>query len=354
MMKDKPEMLDRACEALRTCLADIPSIQVDQIQVEPAGYPARPDLLARLSLPDGQVVIVAEVECNGQPRVARQAVQQISSMTRLFPRSYGVFIAPYISPAAARICAQWDIGYIDLAGNCRLSFWPVYVRQEGNPNPFPAKRDLRSLYSPKAERILRVLLVNPKRTWKTQELADEAGVSIGQVANVKRLLDDREWIRTDRSGFGMADSEALMREWGQEYGFRRNTTFDFYMLGAISQMETRLAEVCTQQGIRYALTGFSGGARYAPAVRYERVTAYVESGAIERVAAALELKKVTSGANLSLMVPYDEGVLYGSQDVGGQCVASPVQVYLDLTSLRGRGEEAAQAVLSGVIRPSWR
>ena len=32
---------------------------------------------------------------------------------------------------------------------------------------------------------------------------------------------------------------------------------------------------------------------------------------------------------------------------------SPVQVYLSFLSFRGRGEEAAQAVLDEVIKPTW-
>jgi hypothetical protein len=65
------------------------------------------------------------------------------------------------------------------------------------------------------------------------------------------------------------------------------------------------------------------------------------------------LKEVASGANFTLATPYDEGLLYGSRVIDGISIASPVQVYLDLQGVKGRGEEAASALLDEVIRPSW-
>ena len=73
----------------------------------------------------------------------------------------------------------------------------------------------------------------------------------------------------------------------------------------------------------------------------------------ERVVPKLALKKVGSGANVSIFLPYDEGVFYGAREVGDAQVASPVQVYLDVRSFRGRGEEASQVLLEQVIRPAW-
>ena len=79
-------------------------------------------------------------------------------------------------------------------------------------SPFGEKRDLRSLYSPKAERVLRVLLTAPKQRWKTQDMAQTAQVSLGQVAHVKKFLADREWQKTDLTGMGLSNPSALLDE----------------------------------------------------------------------------------------------------------------------------------------------
>lgn len=87
-------------------------------------------------------------------------------------------------------------------------------------------------------------------------------------------------------------------------------------------------------------------------MRYKRAFAYVEK-IEEDIALLLDLKEVQSGANISLLSPYDEGVFYGSRMFDGDRIVSPVQVYLDLLSFRGRGEEAANALLEQMIKPQW-
>jgi len=355
-VKSGVELIPEAERALRRCLADVPFVQIEDFQVEPT-LSGRPDLLAKLRLPTGEIALVLEVKSNGQPRIARNAVDQIGYMIRDIPNAYGVFVAPYISPRSAEICVQRNIGYLDLAGNCRLSFWPVYVKTAGEKNPFAEKRKLRSLYSPtsvKTTTILRVLLENPKRVWKTRELADAADASLGQVSNVKRQLEDREWLKSETEGFLLTDPVALLADWSGYYDMRCNRIYDFYSMKSIPQIEAELADLCACENIKYALTGFSGGARYAPAVRYQRATAYIADDAVAQVAKALSLKEVPSGANVSLISPYDRNAFHGSRLVDGVCVASPSQVYLDLQSTRGRGEEAAEAVLKGEIEPKWR
>lgn len=300
--------------------------------------------------------LLCRVKSSGQPRIARQACLELVDYARSDKKAYPVFIAPYISPAAAAICDQYNVGYLDFAGNCRLAFDKVYIRREGFPNPAVERRDLRSLYSPKAERILRVLLTAGERTWRTQELADEAGVSLGQVANVKKLLADREWIDVQSAGFGLRTLEGavlpLLQEWTANYRASRNPAREFYSLKSIPEIEATLSEEGRKPASRIAFTGFSGAARLAPAVRYSRVTAF--GGNVDALANRLGLKAVSSGANVTLLEPYDEGVFYGTREVEGALIVSPVQIYLDLMQTKGRGEEAASAILEEAIKTVWR
>jgi hypothetical protein len=289
--------------------------------------------------------------------MAREACLNLRDYARSDERDYPVFIAPYISPAAASICDQYQVGYFDLAGNCRLAFDQVYIRREGFPNPSVQKRDLRSLYSPKAERVLRALLAMGKRSWRMQELADEARVSLGQAANVKKLLSDREWIEAEAGGFRLRSLDdavlPMLTEWAGNYRIERSTAREYYSLKPIPQTEAELAEASRRIKPQLAFSGFSGAVRFAPTVRYQRVTAYL-LGDPTAMADRLGLKPVSSGANVTLVEPYDEGVFYGTKQVEGAPVVSPVQLYLDLTQTKGRGEEAASAILEEVIKPTWR
>jgi len=312
----------------------------------------RPDFLVKLALPEGERYLVVEVKANGQPRLAREAVNQILRYRDLFPDAYGVFLAPYISQKAGNLCRKEGIGYLDLSGNCYLCFDTVYIEQEGRPNVYREKRDLRSLYSPKAERVIRVLLNNFGRDWKVADLAEEAQVSLGQISNVKKLLMDREWIQVGSTGFVLSEPGQLLKEWEENYTFRRNRVLDFYSMKGPIQIEADLAAYCNREKLQYAFTGFSGAARLAPAVRYQRAMAYL-SYFNEDIGSELALQKVSSGANVSIFIPYDEGVFYGSRELVGAQVTSHIQVYLDVRGFRGRGEEAAQVLFDQVIKPSW-
>lgn len=351
MKLTEKEIKQKTWEALVGCTEGIPFLKKPPTPIQLPEGDDTPDLAARITLPEGEQGILFECKTIGQPRVARNGVNQILRYLEKYPDYYGVFVAPYISPRSAEICSQEGIGYLDFAGNCRLSFGRIYIERKGTENPFAERRDLRSLYSPKASRILRVLLHDPRRVWKVEGLAEEADVSLGLVSKVKTLLGDREWITVQRDGLRLSEPEALLHEWSQNYTFRKNDVQDFYSRKTISEMESQIAEALSEKSIKYALTGFSGAARLAPAVRYQRVMAYVED--TQDVASLLGLKPVTSGANVSLLVPYEPGVFYGTREIDGILVASPVQIYLDLVGYRGRGEEAAKELFEQVIRQTW-
>ncbi|MCC6367374.1 MAG: hypothetical protein IT165_27955 [Bryobacterales bacterium] len=344
-----------AADQLTAVLRKVPFLESARLQHEspPGGSCAYFTLAVRSRSINRR--LVCEVKSSGQPRIAREACLTLRDHVRSNARDYPVFIAPYIGPAAAAVCDQYQVGYFDLAGNCRLVFDQVFIQRDGFPNPSVEKRDLRSLYSPKAERILRVLVTVAKRSWRMQDLADEAGVSLGQVANVKKLLSDREWIEADAGGIRLRSSAVLpiLKEWAGNYRMERSAARDYYSLKPIPQMETEMAEASRQLPARCALTGLSGAVRLAPAVRYQRITAYF-LGDLPAFADLLELSPVSSGANITLLEPYDEGVFYGSREVERVPVASPIQLYLDLVQIKGRGEEAASAIVEEVITPAWR
>ena len=192
-------LINQARDALMKCLQEVPFVQVEVIK-ESKGLETEPDLLLRVKTRAGKSTVMVDVKTVGQPRVVREATNQLARFKEQLPDAYGVVMAPYISPRAAEICRQEGFGFADLAGNCVLAFDQVFISKEGKENPFARKRDLRSLYSPKAECVLRVLLSGPGRWWKAQSLAQEASVSLGQGFNVKKLLVDREWVQAGNTG----------------------------------------------------------------------------------------------------------------------------------------------------------
>jgi hypothetical protein len=117
-------------------------------------------------------------------------------------------------------------------------------------------------------------------------------------------------------------------------------------------VENEIADICGKLNIPYALTGFSASSRLAPMVRGQRAMIYV-SHSIELVVEEAGLKPVKSGANIILIRPYDDGVLWNTKLTDNLKICSPVQVYLDLKRYPGRGEEAADFLFQEVVNPQW-
>lgn len=342
----------KAETVLREALGSVPFLQVLSVQRELRLGQTVIDLMVQVASGQDEKCLAVEVKSNGQPRFAKDAVNLLLNFRNENPGCYGIFMAPYISEKAASICKDNKVGYADLAGNCYLAFDRIFIERQGKNNPFSEKRELRTLFSPKAERVLRVLLENPGRSWKVNDIVDEADVSQGQVSNVKRLLGEREWISEEYGGFELIEPIKLLNEWAGKYTYQKSKVFKYYSLMNTAEVEESIAQYCRNNSIRFALTGFSGAARIKPVVKYQRAFAFVQSG-MKELAADLNFKEVKTGENVILLEPYDEGVFYRSETIDEVPVACPTQLYLDLKSYRGRGEESAEALFREVIQNRW-
>ncbi len=353
MVKTKRLRPEEVESAVRACLSEVPFVRIEETSREDISSKGRDDIAINVRSAKGSRRLIVEAKTSGELRLAREA---INAVRRRYPKAqrnaYAVFVAPYISPRTAQLCTQEGVGYIDLSGNCRLSFDGIYIEREGRPNKFAQKRELRKLYSPKASRVLRVLLNAPRKAWAISALAREAEVSLGLAWKAKELLADREWLSRESAGVLLKQPEELLTDWAGNYSYRQNGVRDYFSMQKPAQLERALAEVCGKRKVRYALTAFSAAERMAPMVRYQRVFAYVADG-VEELAKELELKEVPSGANVTVLEPYDDGVFYGARAFDDVQAVSPIQAYLDLFSNKGRGEEAAEALLREVIRPQW-
>ena len=349
-------------DALRAYLGRVPFLQIESLQQNVStrieGRVIESDVLATVTTGDRTWTLVCECKSLGQPREVRSATLQLDRyLSTLDDRSrYGIVLAPFISEESARICTEAGVGYLDLSGNAHLSFDRVFIESRSPQNTLKRRRELRSLFFPKSLRVLRVMLTGALRPWKVTELAEAAGVSLGQVSNIRRQLLAQEWASIGDGGIELSRPEDLLHQW-QAQGHHaidrvqlRQT--ELFTLDRPAEIEVKLAKVATSREIRYALTEMAAAARMAPMVRYHRTRAYVDS--IDAITAALELKPVATGANVVLVEPADDGVFYGLRDFGGVLSVCPAQVYVDLSTGGGRYEEAAEALLHQVIEKEWR
>ena len=339
-------------QMLWDCLAEVSFIETKRVEQRVIADPNRPEIVARLTIGGKERVLLAEVKSNGQPRLVREAVESLAKYRQTYVDCYGLVIAPSFAPQSVKICRQEGVGYLDFCGNCLLNFDFIFVNKTGRMESVAKRKNFRSWYSPRAERILRTVFMHPRRVWKIRELALEAHVTPSQAFGIKRQLAERGWLEEFKDGFSLARPDLLLDEWSENYLPDRNVERVFSSPRTVIEIEAMLSSVCQEHIIPYALNGFSAAMRFDPLLRYDRVSAYVVSD-LSKVTSALELTETSGKGNVSLWVPYDEGVLRGAEQFDHAKITSPIQTYLDLIGLEGRGEKAATYIWQHFMREKW-
>jgi hypothetical protein len=342
----------KANKAITSIFSDVPFVETKKIRSDVRIDGKRIDILMSTLISGKPAKFIVEVKSKGEPRFIRMAAAQIKSYLRNFKNSYGILVAPYLSDNSRQICKEADIGCIDLAGNAYIAFKTIFIDRSGIPNPFADTRISKSIFSPKSSRILRVLLSGPSKRWYVKDISQEAGISIGLTSRIKQVLLSEEWIKEESKRFYLIKPNEVLDQWVKNYSYEKNLLFSFYSGLSENQLEEVIKRECNKRKYRYGLALFSGARKVAPFVRFLKFFSYLV-GNIEDIANALQLRRVDSGANVTFLQPYDNGVFYGLQNINGIHVVSDIQLYLDLKSYKGRGEEAANAVFEQRIKAKW-
>lgn len=303
-----------------------------------------PDLMVKFRLAEREHHLVLEVASLGQPRQIRAAVTRLSEIHRELPKAFPMAGATYIGPQSARILKGNGFGYIDLSGNCYVALENVLIEKEGKRNVRPSSRPLRSLFAPRATRVVRALLAEPRRAWRLEELARAAEVSLGHSHNVVKRLEELAWLeRGDEQRIHLSKAADLLESWCESYTYRNNDLSSYFVPERMTRkfME-KVAQAATAQGRRYAFTMNAGLSLVAPHLKVPGIHCYLE-GDPAPIAAALGARSAAEAdAALHFLGPYDPGVFYGTLEKGGLKVVSLPQLYADLLHWERRGPEQAE------------
>jgi hypothetical protein len=351
------EMIEYVKNNLSSIFAPVSFVQISSIQSESKKLDTGIDLTAEAVInKKKKVQLLFEIKSEGQPRFTRLAAMELKSQISQNKDRYGVFVAPYISDESKQICKDNNIGFLDLAGNYLFSFDTIYLSREGQGNPNPSNRPLKSVFSTKSTRILRVLLCNPKKEWYVQDLAKEAEISMGQASNIKQQLLDWELLEEKVVGrktkLVLTKPEALLQKWSENYTYIRNKSRNFYATDNVITLENNVINYFLGGRDQYAFTLTSGASRVAPFLRYSRIYFYMQ-GDVDRLVKDFGWKEVDTGPNITILEPYDEGIFYQTQEINQAKIVSNVQIYLDLNTLEARGKEAAQYLFEQKLRNEW-
>lgn len=209
---------------------------------------------------------------------------------------------------------------------------------------------VKNIFAPKSSRVLRVLLVDFGKDWDERELAQEAGVSSGLAHYVCSTLVELGFAaRNERNRIILVDPLRLLKRWASYNQYDRMNRFLDYF--TFEREIDRFVEKFANLDLEYALCGLVGAWLVAPHVRPVDVHLYVSSESVAKeIMERLGLNPTPKGGNVKFVLPYDEGVFYGVQNVHDVKVVSNIQLYVDLYNFPARGEEASSQLLEVLLR----
>jgi hypothetical protein len=345
-----------AAAALDGLLAQIPPVEQRSIEVAPA--PAGPDrgidFIAHITVQGRRYQLICEVKSSGQPRHVRSALLELRNYAAHHPsapysfhddQTVPVFIAPYLSAEARQLCLEYEINYLDLTGNTRLAFDGIFIERALGKKPAAETRKLKSPFRPKSAQILRLMLRMPQRAWRVAELADAAQVSVGHVSNIRTMLLDREWAKTNADGFYISAPDALLDAWRDAYvppAGQRQTFYTVLHGRALEDAARNVLKSSDTARPQAAFAAFSAARWLAPYARTGTDYFYATRAGLNQLRSALQLSSASKGENVVITVLKDASLLADTTEPApGIICTSPLQTYLDLTTLGERGQEAA-------------
>lgn len=100
-----------------------------------------------------------------------------------------VVAVPYMGETGRRLCAEAGVSWIDLSGNAWIEAPGKQIHILGNRTRFASAGRPANVFAPRSSRLVRALLMQPRRVFSQAELVSAAGVDKGRVSRlVHRML----------------------------------------------------------------------------------------------------------------------------------------------------------------------
>ena len=335
---------------------------------------------------DGQArLILVEVKSRWLRSFLPQTVTKFQAIRERRPSPVPVLAVPALSPRLRRELRDAGINHVDLAGAAYVSERGLYIDVDPAHTPagssqawasqMPADVVTETInpFSDAASVVLRLLLTDPDRAWRIQDLASAGKMNPGWVATVARAIESRGYATRSQRGSGresdlqIADPVAALQDWTDVYTWRANHMTSYNVPLEYHELTQRIGALIkdiaargSSVGFPAALTLHSGADLYAAHVQHEQLHVYVQAHAFteldERIRVNFHGTAADHGGsgNLHLLQPYYRRSAFVGASVRNDLpVVSPVQLYLDLVNYPVRGKEAADVLARAVLGPEW-
>jgi hypothetical protein len=298
--------------------------------------------------------VAVEVKRRANAATAWQIVQQ----SRAAPDGNLLLVAGATTAEAREILERHGVAVVDGLGNAHVELPGLLLHTEGQrgrrsdaPRPQTHAR-----LAGKGGVAAQALLLQPERDWKVQDLAGEAGVSVGLAHRILARLETEGLVAAEGAGprrvRRVANPTALLDLWAEENTDRSVQRMRAYRLAREPRALAKAVSVgLDAAGIDHAVTGAAAAARIAPFVTAVPVAeVWIDSVAsLEDAAAATGTEVAETGHNLAFVQANGDEPLAFRRKVDGLWTVNPFRLFYDLRNDPRRGHEQAETLRREVI-----
>ena len=329
-------------EALRILRA-VPGLAVT---AEPAEADRGVDAVLEFAGCETQVALQVKARANAA------TAWQLAREADTHPDIPMLLIAGETTTEAREILQQHGIAVIDGLGHAHIDLPGLLFHLEGHR---PRRQTWPTRLNGKAGVVAQALLVGRERRWQVQELAKEAGVSLGLAHRVLARLADEGVVTAVGSGRNrvrhVTNPAALLDLWAEENTYRSTRTLAYLLAQNPQQLITELGRNLNRGRIGYALTGAAAASLVAPFITAVPVAEVwvTATAAPEQIFEAAGAEPVVDGPNVAFLQARDDTPLAFREQADGLWVASRFRLYADLRQAPRRGREQADHLRQEVI-----
>src|SRR3989344_1476472 len=191
--------------------------------------------------------------------------------------------------------------------------------------------------------IIRVLL-NGNTAIKLRDLAKKANVSLGMAVKIVNSLASTQFINK-KNGIKVVQYERLLKAWAYTVSVNENPKIEFIAAERPQYLIKKISNLLKNE--KYAFTLFSATEVTFPYVTPNKVHLYILKTK-EKEISKIFISEAVTPAEEGNVICYlvDESHLFGSLEIRGIKIISLPQLYVDLISYGGRGQEAAEQILN--------
>lgn len=329
-------------EALRI-LREIPGLVVI---AEPGGADRGVD--AFLDFAGVRARVAVEIKQRANAATAWQLVHEAVNR----PNTPLLLVADETTAEARRILEEHGIAVVDGLGNVHIELPGLLFHLEGHRR---LRQSRPARLTGKAGLVAQALLLHADRDWQVQDLAEEAGISLGLAHRVLARLEAEGVITAEGKGRNrvrrVTNPTALLDLWAEENVERPTRTIGHLLAQTPRQLIKEVGANLGRSGVDYALTGAAAAALVAPLITAVPVvdvwvTATAAPGELHKAA---RTEPVQDGQNVVFLQAKDDTPLVFREQVENLWVANRMRLYADLRRDPRRGREQADHLREEVI-----